>query len=447
MDLLAKIPVIGGPLLSLVSFVVVLSIVVFVHEFGHYLVGRWCGIRARVFSIGFGRPLFGWTDRAGTRWQVAVLPLGGYVKFVGDMDPASVGSEADDELTPEERRVAFHRAGLLARTLTVAAGPVANFLLSIVIFAGILMYVGQPSDEPVIGAIGRGAAEDVGFRPGDRVLEIAGRPVEHFADIINLLADTEGDPTPAVAERDDQVQKITVRFFRAPQIVDVVPGTPAARAGLQPGDIFVAINGRRVSSYRDVQIITADNPPGKPMELEILRNGRHLKITLVPEMVERKHPVTGKVQPVPTMGIRGSAFAGIEPVMVGVSPLIALKGGLLQTWHIITGTLTYIGDMLFKGADTSQLGGPIRIAEVSGHAAQQGASSLVWLIAVLSTSIGLINLLPIPVLDGGHLMFYLLEAIRGRPVSESWMRVGTMIGLSLVILLMVFATYNDLARL
>ncbi len=187
MELLAQIPLIGSALKFVLPFLVVLSIVVFVHEFGHYIVGRWCGIKAEVFSVGFGKPLWGWTDRRGTRWQVAVLPLGGYVRFVGDMDPASAGSVEDDELTPEERKSAFHNASLLARTLTVLAGPFTNFLLSVMIFGGILLAVGQPSNEPVIGPMSPEAVRDVGLEPGDRVLSIDGIEVENFSDIIITL--------------------------------------------------------------------------------------------------------------------------------------------------------------------------------------------------------------------------------------------------------------------
>ncbi len=222
---------------------------------------------------------------------------------------------------------------------------------------------------------------------------------------------------------------------------------PAARAGLLPGDVILTINGQPISSYRELQVAMAEKPAGEEIDLTVRREGRELTISLVPDMVDREHPVTGEVSPVPTLGVRGSPLAGIEPLREPMSIVGAAEGGARETWRIISGTMIYIGDMLFQGADTSQLGGPIRIAEVSGDAAQQGISSLVWLIAVLSTSIGLINLFPIPILDGGHLMFYLIEFLRGRPVGEAWMRIGTMIGLSLVILLMVFATYNDLVRL
>ena len=190
MELLAQIPLIGGVLAVLVPFLFVLSIVVFVHEYGHYIVGRWVGIKAEVFSIGFGKVLWKWTDRRGTRWQVAVLPLGGFVRFVGDMDPASAGRGNDENLSPEERKAAFHNAGLLRRTLTVAAGPFANFLLSVVIFAGIVLSLGQPSNEPVIGSFGTEAAADVGFEVGDRVRSTPGQEVVSFGDTSNIFPRT-----------------------------------------------------------------------------------------------------------------------------------------------------------------------------------------------------------------------------------------------------------------
>jgi regulator of sigma E protease len=222
---------------------------------------------------------------------------------------------------------------------------------------------------------------------------------------------------------------------------------PAARVGLVAGDVFVSIDGEPVTSYRALQLMTAAKPLGAEITVVVNRDGELLQFRFVPEQVERADPETGETAVLPTMGIRGSLLAGIEPTREPVPITRALGLGVGETWRIISGTMIYVGDMLFRGADTSQLGGPIRIAEVSGDAAQQGFSSVIWLIAVLSASIGLINLFPIPILDGGHLLFYALEMVRGRPVGEWWMKVGTMIGLSLVVLLMVFATYNDLLRL
>jgi regulator of sigma E protease len=430
-----------------IPFLIVLGIVVFVHEFGHYIIGRWCGIRAEVFSIGFGKTLWSRIDRRGTRWQVAALPLGGYVKFVGDMDPASAGRADDADLSPGERREAFHNASLWRRTLTVAAGPVANFLLSVVIFAGLVLWGGQPVDEPVIGSVHNEVSERVGFQAGDRVLSVAGEEVESFADVIDKLAEAEGQPTTATVERDGDVREVSVTFRRAPRIVEIVPGMPAARVGLMPGDVILEMDGKPIQTWRELAVAVAEKPTGVPIDMKVRRGGETLDMQIEPEVVEREHPVTGETEPIPTLGVRGDVLAGIQPQREPMPVHRALVRGVDETWRIISGTMIYIGDMIFQGADTSQLGGPIRIAEVSGDAAQQGFMSFVWLIAVLSTSIGLINLFPIPVLDGGHLMFYLVEFLRGRPVGESAMRIGTMVGLSLVILLMVFATYNDLLRL
>ncbi len=447
MELLANIPLIGGTLTIVVPFLVVLTIVVFVHEFGHYLVGRFCGIRAEVFSVGFGKPLLKWVDRRGTRWQIAAVPLGGFVRFVGDMDPASAGKADDGALSAEQRREAFHNASLVRRAATVAAGPLANFLLSVVIFAGLMMSIGQASNDPVVGAIGGDAHAEVGLEPGDRVLSVDGRDVKSFGDIINILAPTDGAPTPARVVRNGTEMDVLVRFERPARISEVVPGMPAARAGLLGGDVFLSIDGEAIHSYRQLQVVTADKPLGAEIEVEVQRGDERLTFRFVPDPQERRHPETEELKMLPTMGIRGSALGGIEPVREALPVGDALVGGVSETWRIIHGTLVYVGDMLFNGADTSQLGGPIRIAEVSGDAAEEGFSSLIWLIAVISTSIGLINLFPVPILDGGHLMFYAVEMLRGRPVGETWMKIGTMIGLSLVILLMVFATYNDLVRL
>ncbi len=447
MQLLADIPVLGTILTVVVPFLIVLGIVVFVHEFGHYIVGRWCGIRAEVFSVGFGKTLWSRVDRRGTRWQVAALPLGGYVRFVGDMDPASAGKADDADLSPGERREAFHNASLWRRTLTVAAGPAANFLLSVAIFAGLVLSSGQAVEEPVIGEVHREVAEQVGFEAGDRVLSIAGEEVGSFADVIEKLGQVEGEPTVATVERGGDVTEVTVTFRRAPRIVEVVPGMPAARVGLMPGDVILEMDGEPIQSWRELAVAVAEKPTGEPIDMKVRRDGGTLDLQIEPEVVEREHPVSGEMERIPTLGVRGDVLAGIQPQREAMPIHRALVRGTEETWRIISTTLIYVGDMIFQGADTSQLGGPIRIAEVSGDAAQQGFMSFIWLISVLSTSIGLINLFPIPVLDGGHLMFYLVEFLRGRPVGEGAMRVGTMIGLSLVILLMVFATYNDLLRL
>ena len=446
MELISQIPLVGGALGVLIPFLIVLTVVVFVHEFGHYIVGRWCGIGAEVFSIGFGKPLFGWTDRRGTRWQVAALPLGGYVKFTGDMDPASAGKADESELSDAQRRAAFHNAPLWARASTVLAGPMANFLLSILIFAMLAIAIGRPAEDPVIAEVTEQAPTGLGFEAGDRVISIGGESVSNFAEIVDLMHKSDGETLPATVERDGEIRDITVTYRSAPTVDSITPGMAAAQAGIVPGDRILSIEGEPVDSFYEVQLIAAEIEPDTPVEMVIERGGEEMSFTFTPDVMERPHPVTGERVPQPTFGIRSSSTAALQPLREPMGPFAAVGYGADQTWMVISGTVSYLSDMIFANADTSQLGGPIRIAEISGDKAEEGASSLIWLIAMLSTSIGLLNLFPIPVLDGGHLMFYAVEALRGRPLGENWMQIGNMIGLSLVLFLMVFATYNDLAR-
>ncbi|MBK0398829.1 RIP metalloprotease RseP [Limibaculum sp. M0105] len=447
MELLSAIPVIGGALGTIVPFLIVLGIVVFVHEFGHYIVGRWCGIRAEVFSIGFGPKLWGWSDRRGTHWQVAALPLGGYVRFVGDMDPASAGKADDADLTAEQRAHAFHNASLWRRAATVAAGPVFNFALSFVLFVALSLAVGKASNDPVIGELRPELAGQVDLQPGDRVLEIDGEPVETFGEIISAFVRANGEQVDVVVERGDRRLTVPVAYRLASRIDFVNPGMPASRAGLVAGDVIVEVDGEPVASFYDLQVVTATKALGEEIVIDILRDDVPMTFRFMPDIVERTNPVTREIEPLPTIGVRAIGLGGINPTLEARTLGEAMLSGVAQTVGIVTGTFNYVGDMIFADADTGQLGGPIRIAQISGEKAEEGFMSFAYLIAIISTSIGLLNLFPVPVLDGGHLMFYAFEAIRGRPVGDFAIRVGTMIGLSLVLLLMVFATYNDLARL
>ncbi len=446
MDFLDAIPVIGPILGAAIPFLIVLGVVVFVHEYGHYIVGRWAGIQAETFSIGFGRPLLSWRDRRGTTWQIAAIPLGGFVKFVGDMNPASAGEPDTERLSEEQKTVAFHTAPLGARAATVVAGPVANFLLSIVIFAGLALAVGQQSDRPVIADTVGEAGAEVGFQPGDRVLSLDGRPIETFGGLVDYLHRSDGEPVTARVERDGRTETIEVAYSIPPEI-QIRPGMPASQAGMAPGDRIVAINGEPISSFFDLQMVARELPTGEPVTVGVERGGERLDFTFVPETQVREDPVTGEDRPQATLGVVPVRGGGLVPPTVSIGPGQALLVGVESTWGIIATTVAYLGDMIFADADTSQLGGPLRIAEMSGDTAAQGMIAFLRLIAVLSTSIGFLNLLPIPVLDGGHLLFYAAEAVRGRPVRGAWLQIGTVIGLSLVLSLMVFATYNDISRL
>lgn len=444
MELLNSIPLIGPVLFSVLPFVVVLSIVVAVHELGHLMVGRWCGIRAEVYSIGFGKVIWSRMDSHGTKWQVALLPFGGYVKFLGDMDPASAGSVDDDELAPEDRKFAFHNAALWKRTLTVLAGPVANFILSIAIFFGIAMYMGKASDAPVVADLGNLATAEIGLAPGDRVLRVGETDIETFADIVNNLTRTNGVPTPVRLERDGREQTVTVRYAIPALIADARADGVALAAGMRPGDTVIAVNGTEIISARQLQLFVADVAPDTPVTFTVQRSEDEvLDITFTPDLVNRAHPETGVVGPVPTMGVVLPSGGGLVPETVSATVGEAGEAAVMRVWRVVSDTVVYIREMLFAGATTSHLSGPIGIAKHSSNAASQGVIYLIQFVAFVSTAIGLFNLFPIPVLDGGHLVFYLIEAIRGRPTNGAIVRYGSVAGLSLLLLLMVFVTFNN----
>ncbi len=450
MDLIAQIPLIGPTIAVAVPFLLVLAIVVFVHEFGHYIVGRWCGIGADVFSVGFGRELYGWTDSRGTRWRIGALPLGGYVKFSGDGD---VSSSAPDEarmraMSAEERSRSFHAASVERRALTVLAGPVANFLLSIAVFAMMALGQGRPAEAPVIGAIAADADPDFAgvIAEGDRILAVDGAAVADFATMQQALMASDGAPVTLRVAREGAERTVRTRFRPPARVDGVVPGGAAEAAGVQAGDVVLAVDGRAVGGFSDLQRETLASG-GAPMALTLSRAGETVTTTLTPRLVEQTDPVSGQAVTRPVMGIQKFARE-IAPVIEPVGPLGALTVGLERTWAVIALSGSGVSDIFAGRQDAREvLGGPIRIAEISGEAAATGFATFIGLIAVLSTSIGLINLLPIPVLDGGHLMFYAIEKARGRPLRERWQEIGNGLGLALVLLLMAYATFNDLSRL
>ncbi len=364
----------SGTMFYLASFLAVLTIVVFVHELGHFLVARWCGVKVTTFSIGFGKEIFGFNDRHGTRWRFAWIPLGGYVKFMDDANGASVpDGEAMAQMTEEERAGSFHHKPLWRRAAVVAAGPIANFIFAILVFAILFTFVGQRTtvarvDEVVAGM----PAEAAGFRKGDVIREIGGREVQSFGDVLRLV---------------------------------------------------------RSSPSREVAVV-------------VDRAGEVLTLNVTPQPTETHDRIGGKI----TRGVIGIRHTpgpdGYSHNRAG--PLEAIWLGVKETEFIISSTLSYLADVVTGYQKPDQLGGVIRIADVSGKVAQVGPEAFVHLIAVLSISIGLINLFPIPLLDGGHLMFYAIEAVRGRPLSDATQEFGFKIGFAVVISLMLFATWNDL---
>jgi regulator of sigma E protease len=367
----------GGVAGYIVPFLFVLTIVVFFHELGHFLIARWCGIKVLTFSIGFGPEIIGFNDRYGTRWKISAVPLGGYVKFLGDDNAASVPDhEAAARMTEDERRVAFAHKSVGARAAVVAAGPIANFILAIAIFAGVFMIAGK--------------------------------------------------------------QTTTAR-------VDTVQAnSAAAAAGFKSGDLVLSINGEKIESFSDMQRIVSISA-GEPLTIDVERGSAIVTLKAVPERKEIKDNF-GNVHKLGVLGISRSMAPGdIKTEKVG--PLSAIAMGAQETWFVVDRTLSYIGGVFTGREGADQLGGPIRIAQVSGQVASVGFVALIHLTAVLSVSIGLLNLFPIPLLDGGHLLFYGIEAARGRPLSERAQEMGFRIGLAIVVMLMIFATFNDILHL
>jgi len=361
----------------IVPFVFVLTIVVFFHELGHFLVARWAGVRVLTFSLGFGPELFGFNDRRGTRWKVSAIPLGGYVKFFGDESEASTpATETLERMSAEERKDSFHFKKVGWRAAIVAAGPIANFILAIVIFASVFSIFGKPN----------------------------------------------------TSARVDSIQA----------------GSAAASAGFEVGDVVTSIDGETIATFTDMQRIVSTHA-GTPLKFTVKRGDQIATLTATPELREIKDNFNN-AHKVGILGITRSTTPG-ETSVERVNPVTAVWLGANETWFVAKSTLLYIRDVFTRRASADQVGGPIRIAQISGQVATFGFGALMHLAAVLSVSIGLLNLFPVPMLDGGHLLFYAVEAIRGRPLSEKSQEMGFRVGLALVLMLMVFATYNDILHL
>lgn len=358
---------------TVATFLIVLTVLVFVHEFGHYWVARRCGVRVEVFSIGFGPELFGWTDKAGTRWKISALPLGGYVRFFGDMNAAS--ATAHDQvrrMTDEERRVAFPTQAVWKRAAIVAAGPIANFLLAIAILASFFVAVGQPY-------------------------------------------------TPA-------------------EVGEVMPKSAAERAGFQPGDKILSINGDKIDRFQDMQLLVQIHP-GEQMAVVVDRAGHEKMLTVVPDEVVIEDPL-GKPQKIGRLGIARASEAFVKR-----NPIEAVYYATLETGSIVRMSVDYIGQIIAGKRSGEELGGPVRIAKYSSASARDGIVALIWFMAMLSINLGFVNFLPVPMLDGGHLVYYAWEALTGKPLSERVQEYGLRIGVALVLCLMLFVTWNDISYL
>ncbi|KAF0675212.1 RIP metalloprotease RseP [Profundibacterium mesophilum] len=445
MDLISLIPSFGGFLYTVGAFVVALSVIVAVHEYGHYIVGRWSGIHAEVFSLGFGPVLFSRRDRRGTLWQVALLPLGGYVKFAGDANAASVGEADTPGLDAQERRRTMHGAPLWARAATVAAGPVFNFILSIVVFSAVMMIRGVPSDPLTVDDIIALPPQVQELRPGDEILSIAGREAP---DLDGFGAFVDALPKEPVLDyevlRGDQRVTVSAPYPMPAAVGGVTPQSAAADVDMRIGDVITAVDGAPIFAFDQLRekVAAAD---GATMELDVWRSGpgdgARETFVLAPRRVDLP-AADGGFETRWLIGITGGLL--FEPRTAMPGPLEAIGYGAEQTVFIVRSSLSGLYHMAAGLISSCNLRGPIGIAQTSGAAASQGWISFVWFIAVLSTAVGLLNLFPIPVLDGGHLVFHGYEAVTGRPPSERALNVLMAIGLALLGTLMIFALTNDL---
>lgn len=458
-----------GLLSMVLPVLIVLGVVVFVHELGHFLVARWCGISVEAFSIGFGPELVAFVDRKGTRWRIAALPLGGYVKFKGDENAASMPDhEALARLTPEQRRGNFHTAPVLYRSLIVAAGPVANFIFAIVIYTLLNMIAGKVIVDPKISAIEPGSpAESAGLKPGDRILAAGGTQIRGFEELqtlvifgagqeLMLLVDRGGISVPVrvvPAEKDardilnNQV-KIGYLGARGPELEpeadSLEPDGPAAAAGLRAGDRVMAVNDEKIRSFEELQKIIVRSA-GQELSLSIWRDGKEITVRVTPAEKEREGPQGEKVK-VGYLGIKAPPYPA-DSHLERYGPVAAFGMALSETGQVMKGPFMFIRDLIAGRAAGKQLSGPLGIAELSAKVAKGGLEKIIRLTAFISVSIGLLNLFPIPVLDGGHLLYYGIEAILGRPMRQEAQEIGFKIGLFLILVLMIFATWNDLSRL
>lgn len=444
MELISQIPVFGGLISTLIAFVAVLAVVVSVHEYGHYIVARWCGIHAETFSLGFGPVIFSRTDKRGTKWQLAAIPLGGYVKFLGDRNAAS---EADPEMmaamTQSERDVSFPAAKMYKRALTIAAGPFFNFILAAVIFTGLAMVQGTATKIPTVGEMLTLPDGFPGLHVGDEILEVEGNPVANFSDIYQATSsmDPPGEMEVLVSRGGDEILVMTP-YLLPPAVFGVSPLSAASEAGLEAGDIILQASGQDLAAFRDLKHVI-ETAGESVIALKIWRAGEVFDIAIAPR--KQQYPDgNGGFEERIMIGVSG-AFA-FQPATEVPTPWRAVSLGVKQVGFVLTSSLNSIKHIFLGNLSPKNLQGPIGIAQISQEAASQGLSNFISLIAVISVGIGMLNLFPIPMLDGGHLMFYGIELLRRKPLGDKTMHISISIGLVMVLMLMVFVTYNDIAR-
>lgn len=451
-------------LVSIAAFIVAIGVLVTVHEYGHYQVARWCGVRVLRFSVGFGRPLWKRTYGADrTEWVIAAIPLGGYVKML---------DEREGEVDAGEAHRAFNRQPVSRRAAIVAAGPVVNIALAAVAYT-VMFMIGVQGVVPRLGEIAEGSpAAEAGFERGDRILAVDGVDAPTWTEARLTLLDRglQGDrgeipltvrgadgfeterrlDVSDVSLREERADPIRALGFQpwlpdmAPRITDVIDGSAAAEAGLQAGDVVVRAGDASIRTWSD-WVAHVQERPGEAIPLVVERDGERIELSVTPSAVEAEGRTMGRI------GARGPQLSEAERermyTTVRYGPIDSVVQGIVKTWDMTTLTVRVLAGLVTGSAALSNISGPVSIAQYAGQSAQIGLATFLGFLALISVSIGLLNLLPIPVLDGGHLLYYAIEAIKGSPVSERIQVMGQQIGLAMLFGLIGLALYNDFVRL
>jgi regulator of sigma E protease len=445
---------------TIVSFVVVIGVLILIHEWGHFVAARLAGVGVERFSIGFGPVLLRWHGH-NTEYCLSAIPMGGYVKMMGEESPLEGGGTAAYDPTK-----AFAMKPLWARFLIVFAGPGMNFVLAAVIFAAMLMILGRPVLPAVVGKVApESPAARAGVGTGDRVTAFGGRPVANWEDLGRAINAADGREIQVVVERDGRSLTLSLAPRRTsvsdlfgdkkeawdigagplltPHVSTVTPGSPAERAGVKAGDTVLAVAGQPEYTPEDLTR-AIQKRPAEPFTMTVERDGRRLDLTVTADRVKERGP-GGKEIEVGRIGIGIDTKTAVT--YVRANPVVAVGQGIAQTWTMTALTATGLWKLVTRQIDSSNIGGPIQIATEAGRQARQGLAALAFFTAVISVNLAVLNLLPVPMLDGGHLFFFVIEAVRGRPLSLKKREAAQQVGFVLLMLLMVYALYNDLMRL
>jgi regulator of sigma E protease len=435
------LPQFGNVFLTLIYFVVALSIIVGVHEYGHYIVGRWSGIKAEVFSIGFGPVLFAREDKHGTVWQIAAIPFGGYVKFLGDANAASgKDGEAMEAMPAEQLRYTMHGAPLWARSATVLAGPVFNFIFSIFVFAGLLLSLGMVATPPKVSSLHPLPYEGVTIEAGDQIIAIAGEPFPEEPSRAYFDALPDGLLLDYTVKRGGNELIVQGPQYSPARIGGVQPRSAGEAAGLMEGDVILRADGQDLSSFMQlVDVVKAAE--GAPVRLNVWRDGEDKEFVIQPELRDVPTADNGFEKRF-LIGIFSSTFFEAETKRPGVFEAVGL--GAEQTYSVVTRSISGLYHLAFGKISSCNMSGAIGIARASKDQAEEGLAAFIGFLALLSTAVGFLNLLPIPMLDGGHLMFYGYEAVMRKKPSDKVMQVLMSMGIALVLSVMVFALWNDI---